>query len=286
MVQNPGNKLAQSILRHAGKVEYFCTAENISPNQAVHELRKLFKRLRSLFRFYVHIPESNAETLREQMKQFGRQLAPLRESFVNARLFEEQMRGENLIPDRKMKTAADAFLLQNRTLVGQNLRESSICKEISHFLTNFDTHLKEAGSQEVSAINIVCELSRSYQKCYGIYHALPAEPSAIELHSLRKKLKRLYFQLDFFRMLLPKFFKAKYEQLNMLNDLLGDDHDFQVLTEALQTGDYGFNAEELQILENQAQHQRELLHAKLFPRLKKFFTDPPGEFDRKLEVFF
>ena len=52
MAQNIGNRLVQAIIRQGDKAGYFCSADNISANQKVHELRRGFKRLRALMHFF------------------------------------------------------------------------------------------------------------------------------------------------------------------------------------------------------------------------------------------
>jgi CHAD domain-containing protein len=286
MGQDLENKLMQTILRQVEKVEYFCTAENISPNQAVHELRKLFKRLRSLLRFYEPAPGNNVKNICEEIRHFGKLLSPLRESYVNAFLFENEIRGRKRIPERKMKVAAEKFFNQNKTLVGNSLGEHTFCKEIRQFFNGFESQLTVAGSLEVSRVNIACEMSRSYQKSFFLFRTLPDDASSEALHALRKKLKRLYFQLDFIRLMHPKYFKLKSEQLSIINDQLGNDHDFHVFSEALLSGSYGFDDEERTILKNQVKHLHEMNRLKCRPRLKQFFSESPKAFDQRTELLF
>lgn len=46
MPHNAGKRLVEAIKKQLERIEYFSTAENVSPNLAVHEMRKSFKRLR------------------------------------------------------------------------------------------------------------------------------------------------------------------------------------------------------------------------------------------------
>jgi hypothetical protein len=57
MPHRAGKQLTETIAKQLERIEYFCTAENISPNLAVHEMRKTFKRMRALLRFYNAFPE-------------------------------------------------------------------------------------------------------------------------------------------------------------------------------------------------------------------------------------
>lgn len=282
MIQNTGNKLSQSILRQVEKVEYFCNAENISPNQAVHEFRKSFKRLRALLRFYNRIPGNGISPLHDNIKKIGRQLSVVRESYLNAELLENELRSEGLIPERKMKQAGEKLHQKNKKLIDKFFVDHRICKSISGFFTGFEANMIDAGSKKLSRVHVVEEVEENYQDAYLQYQSLfQGEITAEELHSLRKKLKRLYYQLDFVRLMHPRYFKVKSEQLNIITDQLGDDHDLHVFSEELHSEEYDFNQEELRIIENQLEHFRELNQLKLFPRLKQFFSEPPEVFNEK-----
>lgn len=282
MIQNTGNKLSQSVLRQVEKVEYFCNAENISPNQAVHEFRKSFKRLRALLRFYDRIPGNGISPLHDNIKKIGRQLSVVRESYLNAELLEKELRGEGLIPERKIKKAGDKLHLKNKKLIDEYFIDRKFCKSINDFFTGFESKLIDAGCKKLARIHVIYELKDSYQSAFSQYHNLfEGEIAAEELHSLRKKLKRLYYQLDFVRLMHPRYFKVKSEQLNIITDQLGDDHDLHIFSEELHSEEYAFNQEELRIIENQLEHFRELNQLKLFPRLKQFFNEPPEVFNEK-----
>jgi len=283
MVQNTGNKLNQSVLRQVEKVEYFCNAENISPNQAVHEFRKSFKRLRALLRFYEQIPGNEITPLHENIKEYGKQLSLLRESYLNSELLEKELRGRKLIPERKIKQAGEKLHLKNKILIDSFFTERKICKSISDFFTGFETKLMDAGSNKLARIHVVQEVKDTYLNAYNRHQNIQeSEVTADKLHALRKKLKRLYYQLDFIRLLHPRYFKVKSEQLNLITDQLGDDHDLHVFSEELHADEYDFSADELRIIENQVAHLRELNQLKLFPRLRQFFSETPEAFSERI----
>lgn len=286
MVQNTGNRLVQAINRQAGKVSYFCTAENISTNQTVHELRKSFKRLRALFRFYQEMPDSHVWQISDSIRNFGKLLAPVRESAVNIDIFDKEISSNTLIPERKIRNARDFLIQKNKLLLERGFWENNLCNTIGSFFEGFERLLQEAGHELPSKIHLFHEVNQSYLKSYSVYHELPVNPHPVEWHHLRKKLKQLWYQLDFIRFLHPRYFKLKTDQLNNITDQLGDDHDLHLFFEEILFGNYGFDQEELLIVENQIEHLRDLNLLKLNPRLKQFFTTPPAEFDQKMERVF
>jgi CHAD domain-containing protein len=286
MVQNIGNRLIQAISHQAEKASYFCTAENISSNQKVHELRRGFKRLRALLRFFKEIPESPANQLNKEIRNFGKLLAPLREAAVNLDLFDKEISTNNHLPEKKIKNARELLVQKNKSLVERGFLENNLHNTIRTFFDGFENILTTNNSELPLKNHMFNEVSQSYLKSITVYRQLPANPHPEEWHELRKKLKRLWYQLDFIKFLHPRYFKLKTDQLNKITDQLGDDHDMHVFAEDLLSEGYGFDGEELRILTNQIEHLRELNQLKLQPRLKQFFTAPPEEFDQKLERFF
>jgi CHAD domain-containing protein len=286
MVQNIGNKLVQAILRQADKAGYFCVAENISANQKVHELRRGFKRLRALLRFFMEIPESTASQLQKDIANFGKLLAPIRESGVNLDLFEREITLNRLLPEKKIRNARELLTDKKRILVERGFLENNLHNTIRSFFDGFDIALTANNSELPGKIQIYREVTRTYFTSFNLYRQLPANPHPDEWHELRKKLKRLWYQIDFIRFYHPRYFKLKTDQLNKITDQLGDDHDLHVFSEDFLRETYGFDDDELHIIKNQAANLRELNQLKLQPRLKQFFTAPPLEFDQKLERFF
>ncbi len=285
MVQIIGNRLAKTIRLLANRGTYFCSAENISSNQAVHEIRRLFKRLRALLRFYKKIPESTIPHLAEDIRVYGKLLAALRESAVNIVLFNKEIATNKLLSEKKIKYAHEMLVQKNRLLLERGFRENNLRNTIRSFYNDFEILFADS-SESPTKNQIFREISLSYLKSYTFYRQLPADPHPEEWHKLRKKLKQLWYQIDFIRFLHPRYFKLKTDQLNKITDQLGDDHDLHIFATDFRSCGYGFNEEELQILEKQVEHLRELNQQKLQPRLKQFFTAPPLEFEQKLIRFF
>ena len=281
-----GNRLVQTIVKQVDKAGYFCTAGNIPANLAVHELRKSFKRLRALIRFFNEIPEYPALRMGEEMRDYGRLLAPLRESAVNTELFDKEIAGNKLLPERKIKYTRELFSSKNKLLVENEFKGNNLCGDLISYFDNAISVFSVHGNELPARVHLYREVSLSYLKSMTIFRQLPPDPHPEELHSLRKKMKRLFYQLDFVRFLHPRYFKLKTDQLNKINDQLGNDHDLHVFHMDIVSGAYDFNPEELYILENKIDHLRDLNQLKLYPRLKQFFTSVPGEFDQRLERFF
>ena len=286
MPHTAGKRLIETIVKQLERVEYFSSAENISPNVAVHEIRKIFKRLRALLKFYSDFPEEFSPDFAQQIKFFGRSLTAMRETFVNCQIFERISVSGNLIPDRKIKAAREKFSEKNREIIEQGFLAAEGYLPIQKFVISLSEQMENMGLETPSHQQLAGQIQESYNQSYAIYQFLTVQSDPELVHELRKKLKQLYYQSDFIRYIHPRFFRLKTYHLNNITEQLGEDHDLFVFLTELQTGGYGFSSDELEILENQVQHLREMNRLKLFPKLKQFFADAPEVFKLKTDTIF
>jgi CHAD domain-containing protein len=286
MPHRAGKQLTETIAKQLERIEYFCTAENISPNLAVHEMRKTFKRVRALLRFYNAFPDEFSPDFNLQIKYFAKALTHLRESFVNLQIFERITAGNTMIPERKIRAARELFAEKNREVVEKGFFAAEGCDTIMKFTGTLAAQMVDVTLPVPSQLQFTAELEDSYLKSYQIYQELTVFSNPEMIHELRKKLKQLYYQFDFIRYVHPRFFRLKTYHLNNITEQLGEDHDLFVFLVELKSGFLDFDNIDLQILENQVQHHRELNLMKLTPRLKQFFKDLPEEFNLKMKKIF
>lgn len=286
MPQNVGRKLAEAIRRQIERILYFCSAENVSPNLAIHEMRKSFKRLRALLRFYIDYPEEFSPEYSKQIQQFGAMLSTLRESFVNIHIFEQISAQSTLISDRKIRNIKEKLLDKNKVIIESGFFEIHGYQQIQSFARELEKQIVRIEIERPSHHQIVFQLIDSYNQAFDCYHVIDIDSTAEVLHELRKKLKRLYYQFDYIRYVHPRFFRLKTYHLNKLTDQLGEDHDLFVFATEIKHEDYELTPSEAEIIENQVQHLREINMLKLHPRLKQFFNEPPEFFIEKMETIF
>lgn len=286
MPHTAGKRLIETIVKQLERVEYFSSAENISPNVAVHEMRKTFKRLRALLKFYSDFPDEFSPDFAQQIKFFGRSLTPMRETYVNSQIFDRISASGNLIPERKMKVAREKLNEKNREVVEQGFIVAEGYLLIQKFVVLLAEQMERITLETPSLQQFAGQIQNSYNQSYAIYQFLTVQSDPELVHELRKKLKQLYYQSDFIRYIHPRFFRLKTYHLNNITEQLGEDHDLFVFLSELQTGGYGFSPDELEILENQIQYLREMNRLKLFPKLKQFFVDAPEVFDQKIKGIF
>ena len=285
MAKEAGKRLISAIQKQNEKTIYLCAAGNISPNVAVHEIRKSFKRIRALLHFFDEVNESGIVQFKVRIKELGRALSELRESFVNLQFFEREMLRNKLIPEQKLTSAHEKLEHKNAELVQEKFTANRLCNQIKQTLEVFSAYLDSPDVLPAKK-HLFEQTVSSYAKCFRLYSELPTDQPPEEMHELRKKIKRLWYQFDFLRFMQPRFFRLKADQLNHISEHLGEDHDLHVFLQELKSDYLGFDSEELQILENQLRHLRELNLVKLNPRLNQFLSESPENFEAKMQKIF
>jgi CHAD domain-containing protein len=249
-------------------------------------MRKSFKRLRALLRFYIDFPEEFSPEYSKQIQQFGVMLSTLRESFVNIHIFEQISASSTLISERKIKSVKEKLLDKNKVIIERGFFDVQASQSIQRFARELEQQIVRIEIDRPSHHQIVSQLIDSYDQAFDCYRIIGINSAAEEFHELRKKLKRLYYQFDYVRYVHPRFFRLKTYHLNKLTDQLGEDHDLYMFSIEIKQEDYELTPSEAEILENQVQHLREINLLKLHPRLKQFFNEPPEFFIQRMETIF
>ncbi|MEN8116449.1 MAG: CHAD domain-containing protein [Bacteroidota bacterium] len=285
MAQDIGTRLEIAIIKQVEKIEYFLSAEKISPNLAVHEIRKSFKRIRALLKFYYSAESTIAKETSKQFSELGKAISTVRDSYIVVQLFERLANDNKLISERKLKSAKDKLAEKNRLLVQNSFTESESRYAILNYLQNFKLKL----SKEIvypGDEKIVGRLNASYTKSYNYFNRSEFSDYFEILHQLRKRLKVLWYQMEFVKFINLKYFTPKAEQLHKITEQLGEDHDFFIFLTEINNTQLGLYQTEIEILRNQVQHLRDLSHLKLMPRLKQFLSETPEVFGEKMGNLF
>ncbi len=286
MPHNAGKKLVEALSKQLERIDYYSSAENVSPNLAVHEMRKTFKRIRALVRFYIDYPEEFPLEYSNQIKYFGRSFSTMRESFVNMQIFERIAAGDHLLPEKKIKAAREKLAEKNKLVVEQGFLKAEGYLPIQNFAKLVAHQLEQFEFGQPSILQFVRQLEVSYKEAFDLYKEIWAGSDPELMHELRKKMKRLMYQYDFIRYIHPRYFKSKTFQLNNITEQLGEDHDLYIFLKELKYGGFDFNVTEFEIIENKVEHLREVNRVKLFPRMKQFFSETPEIFNQKLKTIF
>jgi hypothetical protein len=284
MAQDIEDRLVQAIQKQVEKVNYYCSAEYVLPDLAVHEIRKSFKRIRALLEFY---PESFNEALNDyskQIKSLAKLLSPVRESSVNVQLFDKLGTGTTPFPQQKYREVKDLLSEENKRIINELYADKRIFSEIKSFIYDIEARLFGILFHPSVRIDVLKQLSNSYKKGFHLYEEIKENYNPEKYHDLRKILKALGYQLDFAKVDQPRFFKLKSNALRKITEQLGADHDWHIFQSAIKQSVYGLEPSEIEVLDKQISLIQEPDLQKLFPGLKKFFKESPASFEEEIRL--
>lgn len=206
------------------------------PSEAVHEARKAVKRARALLRLSRSaLGEALFSRHTEELRALGRQLSAAR---------DRQVQGETL--DKLLAYAGDGPYAEAVQPVRAALaaRPGSVQlgdDELAGLVQAFSAERERLDGLADTALagrrRVRSEARRGLRKAVRRFRTARAEaaraPTTVSLHTLRKRVKDLFYAVSFLRPVRPVRLGKLGAALDGLADLLGDEHDLAILAEVL-----------------------------------------------------
>ena len=255
-------------------------------SKAVHDTRKSLKRLRACVRLSrdaigpqtysrentvfrmagqqlsaVRDAQVLIDTLDELETRFAEELSPVLCSGLRERLEHDREREVDVLRDNERTIAAVLGELQ-----AARARTPGWAFEAA----GFDALAPGAG--------------RVYRRGRKRVRQARKDPSAENLHDLRKRVKDLWHASQILRPVAPKQMKKLSKRSHRLADLLGDDHDLAVLRDYVELHPQAFDNEAASLaLLAVIKRRRDGLQRKALKLAKRIYSQSPEDFLRALE---
>ncbi len=257
-----------------------------APEEAIHEGRKRLKKLRGLIRLTRDsLGEKVYKTENKTYRDAGRLLAPYRDAWVRLDLVRSfPANGDVAVQSALAELEATlqkkyGKLTKNHAPAkaadkARELIEEAIGR-IEHWpLRGRDFDLFRGG------------LSRVYRRGKRGLRKCLANPTVENLHDWRKRCKYLRFHLKLLSDAWPEMMIQTEDLLHDLTNLLGDDHDFAVLRETLESEDgQGLTSEQLQALNDAIESRQTVMISQCWPLGRRLFAESTEDFVRRMEVY-
>ena len=206
---------------------------------AIHEARKDLKKARAVLRLVRdQLGEEVYQRENARLRDAGRTLSGSRDAVVKVETLDalaERFSGElpesyeplreQLEEERKVSTAAqsgaDSEIRRSAALAAEEIAAGRAAIEKWAFAKS-GWKLLTPG------------LKRSYGRGRDRFHDVLADPSPVNVHEWRKRVKDLWYHLRLLRDSWPEVLGEMSDQAHLLSDLLGDHHDLGVLAEDVQ----------------------------------------------------
>jgi CHAD domain-containing protein len=289
----PNQSVAKGVARIASKemedsLEMLGDQRPVSRDEAVHEVRKSFKKIRAVLRLVR--PIIGERCFQEENSVFRDAARPLTEVRDAQILIEtiDNLRNHfhDRVRERSFHSIRQELVANHREIRKRVLDEPDTFTTVAGVVRQALDRIDSWSDVNDRWKSVGEGLEEVYQQARQAFHQADTDPTVENLHEWRKQAKYLRYQLELLEPTWPEQMKALAEQTDHLGELLGDDHDLAVLRQTL-TGDpdrFGDEATREVLLalidrrraelEQEAKHLGQLL-----------FQDRPSDFTGRLKGY-
>jgi CHAD domain-containing protein len=257
-------------------------------DQAVHEVRKCFKKARAVLRLIR--PVIGTKTYRAENSCFRDAARPLTE-VRGAKILIETLDG--LVKHFQEHIDGRAFS-DVRKALQENLRavRKRVLDEQNAFAVAAEV-MRQARGRVKSWTDVPNKwsamglgLENTYRQTRAAFEAAAADPTIETLHEWRKEAKYQCEQLEILRPIWPERLEELANEADRMGGLLGDDHDLAVLRQMLSDAPDRFGDEgDREMLLALIDRRRIELEQEAMLLGRRFFQDRPRPFARRLKSY-
>jgi CHAD domain-containing protein len=259
-----------------------------SRDEAVHEARKCFKKVRAVLRLVrAVIGERSYRRENVCFRDAGRPLTQVRDAkiFIETldRLtehFQEHIAGRSL-GDARQALQENLRGVRKRVLDKQN----ALCV-VAETVRQARERIKSWTDVPNKWSSVGKGLKDVYRRAGDAFGGAAANPTVEKLHEWRKQAKYLRYQLEVLRPLWPERMGELSTEADRMGELLGDEHDLAALRQMLtddaeRIGDEG----DREVLFALIDRRRTELEQEAMLLGRRFFQDSPWDFARRLKGY-
>lgn len=285
----PNESLPTSIKRIAQEqiakaIAELSTTDELGIDEAVHQARKRLKKTRAVIRL---VRDSlGSEVYQRENARFrdvGRKLATLRDSKVQIETVDNLTNhfADTIAPNTFRDLRRELRVDYRREY--QRVIDEGVVISVKNQLKDAQTEIDHWAIESDDWSAVAKNLKRVYKRGYkGLDKAL-SEPTAENFHEWRKRVKYLRYQLRILRPIWSEMMSGWIDRTHDLSDYLGEDHDFAVLHEFVQTQPERFDRENTQeILTKLCDCRRAELQSSAIFLGKRIYTEKPKNFVDRL----
>ncbi|MDX1641630.1 MAG: CHAD domain-containing protein [Balneolaceae bacterium] len=257
-----------------------------SRHEAVHEVRKAFKKVRACLR----LVRDEIDYYSEENKWFrdqGRIISDIRDATADIEaLAELKEQYESELYKNSFKDLREGLLTYRKELADQIFREENRLNEIRNDLLEKVEKIPSWNLDIQSFEEIRPSIERTYGRGLNGLQESIKEGKIEHFHEWRKRVKYLRYQIDILNRLWPQVFKTLEDELHDVTDLTGFLHDMHNLQNSARRLDDPFSDEEERILFYAlSDKQQEYLKKHALLKGQKFYIDSPSDFCDRFEVY-
>jgi CHAD domain-containing protein len=125
-----------------------------------------------------------------------------------------------------------------------------------------------------------------YRRARKALQVVIQQPSIHNFHELRKEVKNLWYHTRLLQPIWPGLFAAYEKELGRLGELLGDDHDYGVLSEEIESERLLVrNKQTKQTMLGLLHQQRVTLQEQIYPLANRLFAEKASDFVGRYQLY-
>lgn len=195
-------------------------APELSPAQAVHEIRKALKRWRALMRLLTPILGEPADLMRREARELMRDLAGARDAQACLDALDDLRKSDTELSPRSMATIRDR-LAALRTQAEAHGFSDGIREQLSGYLDGALLTLERWPLADIAFPAIADALTVTYRRARQIVPDDWTKADADHLHDLRRRVVEHRHQMELIEHLWPRLGRLWTEEAQRLRARLG-----------------------------------------------------------------
>ena len=212
--------LKQALNYHSDKVLFFANKYENDPITAIHEIRKCFKRLRSIVSIlYPLIPESS-RYWNHFWRDCSRTLSAGRVACVRV----DTIKVISEVPG-EFKSLLD-LAIANRDEMLDSIQQCGVMTDLTAAIVQSKSKLTDLVPEDLSFFNLEKGLYLAYEKAKQQLDKALFSKNPEDLHDLRKRCKKIQYHTELMSGLSPEL-KAYNRTISLYTELLGQYNDMQ-----------------------------------------------------------
>ncbi len=248
------------------------------PHQGVHQARKDLKRIRALCRMVRTETGNKAyKAANYYFRDVARLLSDARDTAVviePLQKLEPHVDTENQVVLQKAK---HHFSGKKGAFTRININQELLLQKVEDELKNAEDYYNFRSFKRKGFKAIAPGLEKAYSHARHSMKRAYAKKSDKYFHEWRKQVKYLRYQLDALQPLWPRMLSAWEKELHQLTDLLGEDHDLDVLRDQFRNMEWEEGMNPKAILKT-IKARRKALRKQAHPLAQKLFHQRPTDF--------
>lgn len=256
--------------------------------ETIHSVRKRVKKIRALFRLVrSELKQKDFKRANSHYRMIGHMLSPLRDATVMIKTVEKlrQTYPDTFSPNL-LATLRKALDHKQDQVAQEFFKDGNKIQQVADAFRHAQRTGPTLSKHHTSFAVFKPNMKAIYRQGRKALQVATQEPSSHHFHELRKEVKTIGYHTRLLLPVWPGLFTAYSQELERLGELLGDDHDYGVLAEEIESERLLLRTKQAKNTVLQLLHlQRTTLQQQIHPLAKRLFAEKANEFVGRYRLY-